>query len=134
MAPTTRLNAGSIVVVALVVLVGAALVVGPAVAQETTDDGMSGNETMDDERDENESMSDEETMDDGMDENESMGDDMGTETMADDSMTEEEMMDEGGDEQMDDETASGGQPGFGVAVALAALVVAAAFVLYRRRG
>lgn len=125
MARKTRITVGSIVV-ALVVLAGAAPVAGPALAQETTEDGTTGTDAMG---------------------NESMADDgIGTETMGDDSMTEgdtmtgdgtmtdEETDDQSGGTGMDDETASGGQPGFGAVVGLLALVASAAFVLHRRRG
>ena len=153
MAPTNRRTVGSILVVTLTLLVGASLVAGPVLAQETTDDGMmdDGTETMDDDSMGNESetedgsMTDDEmvteTMDDGMTDDGSMTEDdsmddgsMGTETMDDGSMTDEEMGEGDGEDGMDDETASGGQPGFGVVAGLVALVAAAAFVLYRRGG
>ena len=147
MARSNRQSVGSIVVVALVVLTAAALVAGPGLAQQTTDDGMTGTETMGNDTmtddgmtttegammdDSNETMSgDGMGTDDGMmtDEGAMTEDAMGTE---DDMMTEEGQMEEGSDGGAE-ETASGGQPGFGVLVGALALVAAAAFALYRRR-
>ena len=148
MAPTDRLTTGSILVLALVLLTGFALVAGPTLAQETTEDGMDGNETMTDgtETMDNDTMDDSmatetENGNESMTEEESMDDGSMTETMDDESMTEEESMDDESmteddmsDEEMADETASGGQPGFGVVVGLVALAAAAGAVLYRRRG
>lgn len=146
----TRTTDGSIVILTLALVAGTALAAGPALAQETTVDGMGGNETMadgtgtmEDGTGDNETTTDE-TVNDGdgsMGDGESTGDgagtsmddEMGTESMGDDSMTEDGVMDEGGEEGMDEETVSGGQPGFGLIIALAALVAAVTFVRYRRR-
>lgn len=147
MAQTTHRTVGSIVVTAVAVLLGASLVAGPALAQGATDDGMSGNDTLTDGGTMdggNESLTEDSmgtdmgtdsmTEDEPMTDDGSMTDDgMGTGTMDDGPMTEGEMGEQGGEEGMDDSTASGGQPGFGVVAGLIA-VIAAAFLLYRRRG
>lgn len=153
MARTPRTTGGLIAVLALAVLLGSALAAGPALAQETTDDGMGGNETMSDGDtmgNETGTMDEEETMDDGTEtmEDDAMTDEgMGDGQTTDEEMTNDEQMtgdgmteDGMGDEQMTDEetmdggTASDGQPGFGVVVGLAALVGVAGFAIYRRRG
>lgn len=131
MAATTRLT---VVALALVVLTGTAVVAGPAIAQELTDDGMNGNDTS---RDGDESVDDgsmaaTESLDAGDMDNESMdGDAMATEDeMGTDGMTDGAMTEDG----MAGETDTGGQPGFGIAVVVVALIAGAALALRRRGG
>lgn len=127
MAATTR---PTVVALALVVLTGTAVIAGPVFAQELTDDGMSGNDTMSDGN---------ETMDDGsMPATESMdGGDMGNESVDGDEMgTEDEMGTDGAmtEDGMAGETDTSGQPGFGIAVVVVGLIAAAALALRRRGG
>ena len=101
-----------------------------------TEDSMAGEETMGGDEMTTDGMNDGETMDgDGMTTDDAMA---GEEAMDDEEMTtdsEETMMDGGDETAMDDaETASGGQPGFGLLVGLLALVAAAAVALRRRSG